>query len=391
MPGKLLRPLTTDDLGSNARLAADALEMKPTHGIATWLLHVMDMTFQEQFTGHPPGSYRENPDGVYLDFQRAIGACMIDQYIAQNPLTMADYGYESGTERGASTGVEAVVLDGITIDSPEAVAEHLERFVLPALEKDLAETNPDDSAAVARLIQGEQDTQTLFGPSMLKVPYSGGFQDFPHLRYTTYGYVNYFTAFLMYPELMERDFSLQADLAVKNNALAARAIVGGSLPGVIRLDHDMADSSGTLVDVRMLDTLWFPHFTRAIQPFLHAGITLLWHCDGNLMAMVPRLIEAGIGGFQGFQYEDGMDYERICRMTTRDGGPLMIWAGVSVTTTLPFGTPADVRTQLDWLVQHGPPVGLFLGGSSSITPGVPHENLQTLIEGLAHYREKGRA
>ena len=35
-------------------------------------------------------------------------------------------------------------------------------------------------------------------------------------------------------------------------------------------------------------------------------------------------------------------------------------------------------------------VGLFLGGSSSITPGVPHENLRALIEGLAHYRTHGR-
>jgi len=72
------------------------------------------------------------------------------------------------------------------------------------------------------------------------------------------------------------------------------------------------------------------------------------------MAMVPRLIEAGIAGFQGFQYEAGMDYPRICRMRTRDGGPLMIWAGVSVTRTLPLGTPDDVRDELRWLVENGP-------------------------------------
>jgi len=222
------------------------------------------------------------------------------------------------------------------------------------------------------------------------VPYGGGFQRFPYLRYTTYGYANYFTAFVMYPELMERDFALQADLAECENALAARAIVEGHLPAVVRLDHDLADSKGTLVDVRMLDALWFPHFARAIRPHVDAGVRLLWHCDGNLMEMVPRLIEAGVGGFQGFQYEDGMDYERICRMETREGGPLMIWAGVSVTTTLPFGSPAEVRRQLRWLVEQGPPVGLALGASSSVTPGVPWENLDALADGLAHYRMCGR-
>lgn len=108
------------------------------------------------------------------------------------------------------------------------------------------------------------------------------------------------------------------------------------------------------------------------------------------MLMLPRLIESGIGGFQGFQYEAGMDYEKICRMKTRDGGPLLIIAGVSVTTTLPHGTPADVRRELAWLVEKGPPVGLMLGCSSSVTPGIPRENLQALLEGLAHYREQAR-
>ncbi len=64
------------------------------------------------------------------------------------------------------------------------------------------------------------------------------------------------------------------------------------------------------------------------------------------MQMVPRLIEAGVGGFQGFQYEDGMDYPAICRMKARDGGPLLIKAGVSVTRTLPLGTRQDVRDEL---------------------------------------------
>ena len=43
-----------------------------------------------------------------------------------------------------------------------------------------------------------------------------------------------------------------------------------------------------------------------------------------------------------------------------------------------------------WLVKHDPKRGLFLGGSSSITPGVPWENLKTLAEGFRHYRDHGR-
>jgi hypothetical protein len=83
-----------------------------------------------------------------------------------------------------------------------------------------------------------------------------------------------------------------------------------------------------------------------------------------------------------------MDYERICGMKTRDGDDLFIIAGVSVTTTLPHGKPADVRREMDWLVEKGPKLGLMLGCSSSIAPGVPLENMKTLIEGFRHYRER---
>jgi len=41
---------------------------------------------------------------------------------------------------------------------------------------------------------------------------------------------------------------------------------------------------------------------------------------------------------------------------------------------------------MKFLVEHGPRRGLFLAGSSSITPGVPWENLEALVEGFHHYR-----
>lgn len=60
------------------------------------------------------------------------------------------------------------------------------------------------------------------------------------------------------------------------------------------------------------------------------------------------------------------------------------------TTTLPHGTPADVRREIGWLVEKGPKVGLMLGCSSSVAPGVPLENIKTLIAGFRHFREQGR-
>lgn len=377
--------MSSSDLLQRAQLALDTIHQRPTAGIPNKGVFVMEHAHIERLAGASPGDYVRDPETVYLAMQRAIGACMIDQWIPRNPLTMGARGYED-KEKTATTGAQTVVLDDVAIDSPEAVCEHLERFQWPRLRAQIKAFNED--TRVAEHIEGERWVQATLGPEILKTGY--GFVTFPKLRYGAYGYENYFMAYALYPEVIEQDFALQGELSLLNNRAAARAYREGNLPPMYRLDHDMADSRGTLVDVRSLDRIWFGPFTQCIEPLVSAGVRLLWHCDGNLMEMVPRLIEAGVSGFQGFQYEDGMDYERICGMTDRDGRDLLIMAGVSVTTTLPHGKPDDVRRQLDWLVSAGPKTGLFLGLSSSMTPGVPWENVKTLVDGLAYYRENGR-
>lgn len=370
---------------ATARLALDTIRRERVTGIPSWLLNVMEHSQIDRLAGREPGAYVRDPEPTYLAMQQALGTCLMDQYIWDNPLTMAAHGYDHG-ELGATTGGGPPELDGTVIDSPEAVAQHLEQVVFPTLGRACEQF--DEDARTREILESESAIQERIGPTMLKSGY--GFVGFPTFAYGTYGYEPYFAAYALFPELMERHFELQADLALRNNRAAARAYVEGSLPPLYRLDSDMADSRGTLVRIESLDRLWFPHFARCLAPLLDIDVNLIWHCDGNLMQMAPRLLEVGLSGFQGFQYEDGMDYERICRMQTRDGRPLIIIAGASVTRTLPMGTPDDVRRELRWLVENGPPAGLFLGASSSIAPGVPWENLLALKEGLEHYRLTGR-
>jgi len=377
--------MVTYELSESARLGWDTILQKPTHGVPSWLIHIMEHSQIERLAGAKPGDYKRDPENTYIAFQRAIGTCMLDQYIPDNPLTLGDHGFE-GAEKGATTGAEEIVLDGLRITSPEAVVEHLEHVAFPQIQRAIATF--DEAQRVREILDYEAAIQARLGPAILKVPY--GVVSFPAFPYTTYGYGNYFAAYALYPEVMELHFSLQAELAILQNRAAARAYAEGRLPPLCRTDHDIADSRGTLMSLESLDRLWLPHFARSLEPVLRAGVRLIWHCDGNLMPMVPRLLEAGISGFQGFQYEDGMDYERICQMKDREGREMIIIGGVSVTRTLPMGKPDDVKREMRWLVEKGPKTGLFLGGSSSITPGVPWENIQTLVEGLRYYREHGR-
>ena len=374
--------MNIEHLSDNAKLAMDAILQKPTNGIPTVKLNIMEHCMIERLAGVQAGDYKKRPEEVYCAMQKNIGVCMLDQYIPRNPLLFDNTGCVE------KVFVPELALDGIRIDSPEAVVEHLERFVFPSLQKQIVDF--DQEVARTSVLDYENKIRADIEPEILLGISAGNVVNFPKLGYYQYGYENYFMAYALYPEIIEQHFSLQADLATLKNTVMAQMFDDGIFPPYVRADHDMADSSGMLVNIESLDKIWFPHFVRCMDPLINAGVKVIWHCDGNLNDMLPRLLDVGFAGFQGFQYEDGMDYERICKMKTRDGDELMIIGGVSVTRTLPNGTPDDVQKELKRLVDYGPRTGLFLGASSSIAPGVPWENIKMLVEGLKYYRERGR-
>jgi hypothetical protein len=395
-------------LSESAQLALQNILQRPTQGIPTWMVHIMNHEHLERLAGQEPNSYVKDPEGTYLGAMRAIGVCMLDQFLPNNPLTMCSSGYDESvgvpppaddylpynpatTDKSAAhaptTGDPGLTLDGTMIDSPEKVVDHLEQVVFKKIQQDIA--NFDENRRVQEILTEERRLQALFGGDILKAGFN--FVYFPYFYYGIYGYENYFLAYALYPEIIEKHFALQGDYALLNNQAAARAYQEGGLPPFQRLDFDMADGRGTLVSMKSLEKLWFPHFARCLEPMLKTEVRMIWHCDGNLMAMVPRLLDIGLRGFQGFQYEFGMDYEKICAMKTKDGQDLLIIGGISVSTVLPFGKPSDVKRQIDWLVEKGPRSGLFLGASSTVTPEVPWENLKMAIEGLQYYQTHGRS
>ena len=152
----------------SAQLALDTILQKPTKGIASWGLLPMEHEYIERFARAAPGDYKRYPEKTYIAMMQAFGTCMLDQYIPDNPLTMGSHGYE-GTELGATTGVETIVLDGTVIDSPEAVVEHMERFLFKELQDQIA--NFDEDKRIKYILDEETVMRAKLGPEILKVPY----------------------------------------------------------------------------------------------------------------------------------------------------------------------------------------------------------------------------
>jgi len=367
----------------NAALAYAAINREPTKVIPTCWMNIMEHGVIDKLAGVSEGNYVKNPHEIYLKMQKNIGACMLDQYIPDNPLSMDTSGYLGNT--GNTTGADKIYANGMLIESPEDVAAHIEKYTIPYYTN--AIKNFDENEVIQGVVSHETNIQNEIGSDILKSGY--GHISFPGFMYGNYGYEYYFSAYALYPEIIDRVFTLQGDYSYLRNKAVVKAFIQAELPLYHRLDHDMADGKGVLVNEKTLERAWVPAFIKSLSPAVDADFTLLWHCDGNLMKLIPYLIEAGVNGFQGFQYEYGMDYPYICNLKAKNGKSMVIEAGVSVTRELPMGTPNDVKNQLNWLVEYGPKTGLFLGMSSSCVPGTPYENILTAVEGIKYYRKHG--
>ena len=192
-----------------------------------------------------------------------------------------------------------------------------------------------------------------------------------------YGYNAYFSAIALYPEAVGRIFWKMAVEARARNTIILRLIRELELPPMLFTGSDICNTRGPMVSIAFLRQHYFPHERFALQPLVEAGIRVIRHCDGNVMPVVDDFITIGYSGFQGFQYECGVDpYQLAARRSSRGERPLF-FAGLNVTRTLPFGTQEDVRREVEYVFDFTDGgAGLFFFTSSSIGPEVPLANVR---------------
>ena len=108
-------------------------------------------------------------------------------------------------------------------------------------------------------------------------------------------------------------------------------------------------------------------------------MSVIYHTDGAATEAVEGLIDAGIDGLRAWQFSaKGMD---PAVLKNRFGDRLCFEGGVSVQTTLPFGTPEDVRAEVGELISVlGQGGGYILGPSHAIQAGTPPENILAMFD-----------
>ncbi len=117
---------------------------------------------------------------------------------------------------------------------------------------------------------------------------------------------------------------------------------------------------------------------RSVKPHL----PVFYHSDGNPAAIIPDLIEIGVTVLNPVQPEciDPLAVKQ------QYGDRLALWGTIGTQTTMPFGTPAEVRAEVRKRIETvGADGGLILGPTHSLEPDVPWENIVALYDAIEMY------
>jgi len=201
--------------------------------------------------------------------------------------------------------------------------------------------------------------------------------------YGELGYENFFAIVGLYPDRARKLLEVGGARGHCRSRLIARAVQDGLYPRAVLLGEDICTQRGPMVSPRFLDEHYAPQLRHGLQPLLDVGCRPVWHCDGDVRPMLDLLIDCGVQGFQGFQPECGMHLEQIIQRRTRDGGRLLIFGPLAVTTELPVFTPAQVRSRVRESVEvcRGQ-ADLVLFTANTINPDVSLENIQAMHDAV---------
>jgi hypothetical protein len=267
-------------------------------------------------------------------------------------------------------------------DSPEAMLADIARLPSPAE----LHRHFDFQKHYEDYLRRYQDGQAAIGEDVLWI--LNTFDCVASFQNESYfGAENYYMALALYPEAMERFFEHSGEAAFLRNTAVAKAILDHDLPRVMWLGQDACDNRGPYIAPETMNTIYLRHVKHSLEPLKAIGVKILWHSDGNVMPIVPYLLDAGIDGFQGLQetIATKIDVAALRAMTTRAGKPPVIVGSVSSVTTMPFGTPDDVRADVRRCQELAKAKGggWLLNFSSSLGPECPAGNIQAFFEEAA--------
>jgi uroporphyrinogen decarboxylase len=152
------------------------------------------------------------------------------------------------------------------------------------------------------------------------------------------------------------------------------------IPFVLIAD-DLAAGNGLMINPEKFRKLYIPRLKKILEPIHKRNIPVVFHCDGNMVNVIPILIDCGIAGVHPIQPSCNDIYE----LKEQYQGKFALFGNIDtflLANRKKEEIEEDVKKHCNELKAGG---GYILGSSSSIFDGIPPENFVTMVKAVHKY------
>jgi len=183
------------------------------------------------------------------------------------------------------------------------------------------------------------------------------------------------------PYIHEKEFLKLRDRVTEFNLELIESFLVLPFDGVM-VGDDLGSQTSLFMDPEMWRKYYKVGYEKMFDLIHSKGRDVWMHADGNIMSILPDLIEIGLDVTNPVQ-PSAMDVDVL---SARFKGRVAFFGGIDVQQTFQHGTPDEVSREIEDLLGKlgGPEGGFIPSPTNAILPDIPLENfvaaLQVLLE-----------
>jgi len=157
------------------------------------------------------------------------------------------------------------------------------------------------------------------------------------------------------------------------------------LVDMTQVTDDFGSQFGLLISPQAFETFYRSPHQRAIDLAKSYDLIVLHHDDGDMRKLLPAFVDMGIDILNPIQWRCG-DWD-LAALKADYGDQICFHSAVDNQQTLPFGTPDDVRAEVEHLIATlgGDGTGFIIGPCHNLQPVTPVENILAMYEAAAEF------
>lgn len=196
----------------------------------------------------------------------------------------------------------------------------------------------------------------------------------------------WYVAHLAHPDYIKDIFEIQCDVAIKNLEMYWQA-VGNRIDVIVMSGTDFGTQRGVFLSPEIYRKLYKP-FHRKLNDWVHKHTPwkTFYHTCGSIVSLLNDFAEVGVDILNPVQCSAAC--MEPSWLKTNYGDKFVFWGGgVDTQRTLPFGSPDEVRKEVESRLRTFAPGGGFVFSTiHNIQQNTPIENVLAMFEMVNSWR-----